>query len=244
MNLSSSFKVQSRDDYGKSHNLKESTLSPGHYNLNFSQIEKNIPRHKIGKSLSHVFQFPRDLNKSDLLLRSESHEKRKRIPGISFEKQSNRVLHIKDTTVPNENRFTVLNLLPRVSSKYKNNSVPDLSKYLPRSSDLFKVPEYSPCYSPNKEFVLPKLVPTFKFKPITRKRKLRSSNVSPISFSHGAENLDEVLKTYSDSPTCKTRAQHTYSLNSSWLPCNKGFLENKSFKSTNDSVELSGNFYL
>lgn len=104
------------------------------------------------------------------------------------------------------------------NSKFRNYPTPDLSKCVPRSPNLFKVPEYSPVYTPNKEFVLPKLAPAYTFTPLKRiKRKIQSTYVTPE-----ASRLP--------SPRQRPKNEKNYKIGSS-------FAKYQSVKSTNESFD-------
>jgi hypothetical protein len=140
----------------------------GRYLVNYSLVEKTPIVYSMSKrkKTSEVQNFP------DSFLSSNLHQfPDGKLKGIPFQYQTSR----KDITLgmpsPHEERFISHNLIPSACSKYGTVTGPDLAKYAERK-EFYRKKEFSPDYSPNKEFVLPKLAMDIKFKSMTERKSV------------------------------------------------------------------------
>ena len=138
----------------------------GLYNINYAVVEKTPVVHLISKT-----QRIKDLPiKPDSFLSANLHSfPEKPFKGIPFECQTSRKDITEGLPSPHDERFAVHNLVPLSCSKFTFSGSPNIEKYA-RRSEFFKNNEFSPDYSPNKEFVLPKITQDIKFKFMTDRK--------------------------------------------------------------------------
>ena len=118
------FTVQSREDYYAAHvahtqTLKSAVPPCGHYNISYSQVDKNKPAPKLVEATytpqaaesSPPVELPQPLKFPKI--------HRKHIRMVAFSKQSRRKPMISEFEGPHEKRFMVSNLITTVSTKYK-----------------------------------------------------------------------------------------------------------------------------
>ena len=137
----------------------------GRYQINYSLVEKNPVVYSISK-LKKISELPK-LHDS-LLSPDNSQFSVKSFKGIPFQMQTSRKDITEGMPSPHDERFTMHNLLPSSCSKFTSVGSPNLAKYAERH-DLYKKTEFSPDYSPNKEYVLPKITHNIKFQSMTER---------------------------------------------------------------------------
>ena len=138
----------------------------GRYQINYALVEKAPVIYSISKTKKHseVPKLP------DSFLSSNLHQfPGERYKGIPFQYQTPRRDITDGMPSPHEERFTLHNLVPKSCSKFTSNGSPDMAKYAKRT-EFYKQKEFSPDYTPNKEYVLPKIIHNIMFKNMSERK--------------------------------------------------------------------------
>lgn len=162
----------------------------GYYNVNYSQVEK-----KLHAPVITTFDRSRSIDNAHTNVEYDVKDVLDKVKCIiPFSKQTKRKPMLNDVK-PHEKRFVQANLSPIACSKYKKSLVPNLSKYTPRNSGLYRISEGGgPEYFPNKDVILPKLSKAVDFDKML-KRHDKKIEKNPYHYNVNYSMVDKSITT-------------------------------------------------